>query len=170
MIKSMNKLQRGFTIIELLIVIAIIAILAGLALNSFQASKARDRDIERIQRISEINSKLEEFYNEASGYPADASNIANFPNMDASSIKDLSGSIIKSSVVADKAAMLAAPDPKNGAGTEFVYVTYPTGCDMYLSEGSYRGTPCLGYRLMSYIELPNKNLSNPYIKLGLQNP
>lgn len=170
MLKSLNKLQKGFTIIELLIVIAIIAILAGLVINNFQGANARARDTQRVTRINAIHTKLEEFYNEASGYPSDASNVANFPGIDTNSVKDPRGGTLGSSIVADKAAMLAASNPTSGLNNEFKYVTYPTGCNMALSGGSYSGTACLGYRLMTFIERPSTTTSNPYIKLGLQNP
>ncbi|MCA9347291.1 prepilin-type N-terminal cleavage/methylation domain-containing protein [Candidatus Saccharibacteria bacterium] len=170
MTKSLTKLQKGFTIIELLIVIAIIAILAGLVLNNFQGAQAKARDTQRVTRINAIHSKLEEFYNEANGYPADAANTANFPGIDQNAVKDPRGGDLVSTIVADATAMAAAADPTSGSGNEFKYVTYPTGCDMALSGGSYSGTACTGYRLMTYVERPTTTTPNPYVKLGLQNP
>jgi len=91
MSKTLNKIQQGFTIIELLIVIAIIAILAGLVLNNFQGAQAKARDTQRITRINAVHSKLEEFYNEANGYPASATSTANFPGIDVNSVNDPRG-------------------------------------------------------------------------------
>ena len=170
MLKTLNKLQKGFTIIELLIVIAIIAILAGLVLNNFQGAQAKARDTQRVTRINAIHSKLEEFYNEGNGYPAAAQTTANFPGIDANAVKDPRGGTLTSTIVADAAAMNSEAAPTSGSGNEFKYVTYPTGCTLALSGGSYSGTACTGYRLMSFIEKPTTTTPNPYVKLGLQNP
>ncbi len=162
--------QKGFTIIELLIVIAIIAILAGLVLNNFQGAQAKARDTQRVTRINAIHSKLEEFYNEANGYPASAGTITNFPGIDSKAVNDPRGGSITSTIVADNAAMLAAAAPTSGSGNEFKYVTYPTGCTLTRSGTTFTGTSCSGYRLMTYIEKSTTTITNPYVKLGLQNP
>ncbi len=170
MLKTLTKVQKGFTIIELLIVIAIIAILAGLVLNNFQGAQAKARDTQRVTRINSIHSKLEEFYNEGNGYPSDAANTANFPGIDTNAVRDPRGGTLVSTVVADAAAMNAGADPTSGSGNEFRYYTYPTGCNLALSGGTYSGTACTGYRLMSFVERPTTTTPNPYVKLGLQNP
>jgi prepilin-type N-terminal cleavage/methylation domain-containing protein len=175
MSKTVNKIQQGFTIIELLIVIAIIAILAGLVLNNFQGAQAKARDTQRITRINAVHSKLEEFYNEANGYPASASSTANFPGIDVNAVKDPRGGDMSNTIVADNAAMLAVANPTSGAGNEFAYVTYPTGCSLALSGGTYSGTACNGYRLMTFVERPSVAITGTgapavYTKLGLQNP
>ena len=172
MYKTLTKLQRGFTIIELLIVIAIIAILAGLVLNNFQGAQAKARDTQRVTRINAIHSKLEEFYNEANGYPASASSTANFPGIDSKAINDPRGGVISNTIVADKAALDGAlTAPTTGSGNEFKYYTYPTGCALALTAPStYTGAACTGYRLRSFIERPTSTTLNPYEKVGLQNP
>lgn len=167
-----TKVQRGFTIIELLIVIAIIAILAGLVLNNFQGAQAKARDTQRVTRINAIHSKLEEFYNEGNGYPASAETTANFPGIDAKAVTDPRGGTLTSTIVADKTVLdgNTLTQPSSGASNEFKYYTYPTGCSLALSGGVYAGTACVGYRLRSYIERPTTTTPNPYEKVGLQNP
>jgi type IV pilus assembly protein PilA len=170
MLKTLNKIQKGFTIIELLIVIAIIAILAGLVLNNFQGAQAKARDTQRVTRINAVHSKLEEFYNEGNGYPASASTTANFPGIDVNAVKDARGGTMTDTLVATAAAMAAEAAPLAGAGTEFKYVAYPDTCTLALSGGTYSGTACTGYRLMTFVERPTTTTTNPYVKLGLQNP
>jgi len=170
MTKRSVAIQKGFTIIELLIVIAIIAILAGLVLNNFQGAQAKARDAQRVNKINALHSKLEEFHNEANGYPSSANADPNFPGMDNRANADVRGGNLTNTIVANAAAMAAVAGPVTGSGNEFRYVTYPTGCTLGLSGGVYSGIACTGYRLMSFVERPSTTTPNPYVKLGLQNP
>lgn len=61
--------QKGFTIVELLIVIAVIGILAALVLNTFVGVQRRARDTERQTDINAIATQLEVYYNEEGHYP-----------------------------------------------------------------------------------------------------
>jgi prepilin-type N-terminal cleavage/methylation domain-containing protein len=66
---SLKKLSKGFTIIELLIVIVVIGILAALVLNSFQGVQARARDTERRTDVNSVSTQLEVYYQDIGGYP-----------------------------------------------------------------------------------------------------
>jgi prepilin-type N-terminal cleavage/methylation domain-containing protein len=66
---SLKKVSKGFTIIELLIVIVVIGILAALVLNSFQGVQARARDTERRTDVNSISTQLEVYYQDNAGYP-----------------------------------------------------------------------------------------------------
>ena len=63
------KRSRGFTLIELMIVIAILAIIAAIALPSFlgQIQKARRSDAK--QALFNVAAKLEQYYQDNKGYP-----------------------------------------------------------------------------------------------------
>lgn len=151
------KAQKGFTIIELLIVIAIIAILAGLVLNNFQGAQARARDTHRVTDINTLHSQLEVYFNEHGAYPQ-AFTAATFRGMDAQALVDPDGnSIVINAAVADETAAnaVAAPTTNN----EYQYIAWPTGCT----------NNCTGYILRSFIERPGANIPNPYVKRGLQN-
>lgn len=154
MFKTLKKAQKGFTIIELLIVIAIIAILALLVLNNFQGAQAKARDSQRQTDINNIHGKLEEFYNENSHYP-DTFTATDFPGIDGEALNDPAGTVIAKATVA-AAANLTTTSP--GASGQYEYTAY--GC----TNGE-----CTGYQLKTYIERPGGSLTDPYIKLGLNN-
>jgi prepilin-type N-terminal cleavage/methylation domain-containing protein len=65
-----RKLQKGFTIVELLIVIVVIGILAALVLNTFAGVQQRGRDTERQTDINAIATQLEAYYANNSAYPS----------------------------------------------------------------------------------------------------
>ena len=62
--------QKGFTIIELLVVIVIIGILVALALPNLFSAQARGRDTDRKNELKNLQQKLETYFNDNGGYPA----------------------------------------------------------------------------------------------------
>ncbi|MGI6278511.1 MAG: type II secretion system protein [Patescibacteria group bacterium] len=66
----MNK-RSGFTLLELLIVIAIIGILASLAAVSYSSAQRRARDSQRQADLKAIQNALEQYYADNDGnYPS----------------------------------------------------------------------------------------------------
>ncbi len=61
--------QKGFTIIELLVVIVIIGILVALALPQLFAAQARGRDADRKNDMKNLQQKLETYFNDNDYYP-----------------------------------------------------------------------------------------------------
>ena len=163
MLKTFKKLERGFTIIELLIVIAIIAILAGLVITNYQGAQAKARDNIRVTNINSISSKLEEYHNENGAYP-NTFDASTFPGIDETALLDPRGgnSINILSPVADEAtAEAAATDPADDttSSSAYNYIPYPTGCT----------NDCTGFVLKTFIEQPNATTPNPYVKKGTNN-
>lgn len=66
----MVRHAKGFTIVELLIVIVVIGILAALVLNSFTGAQAKARDSRRATDITAIKKAIELYKAENSVYPA----------------------------------------------------------------------------------------------------
>ena len=64
-----KKFQKGFTLVELLIVVAIIGVLATLLMVNFIAVRQRARDAERKSDIRQIQSALELFRSDEGLYP-----------------------------------------------------------------------------------------------------
>jgi type II secretion system protein G len=67
--RKMN--QKGFTIIELLVVIVIIGILVALTLPNLFSAQARGRDTDRKNELKNVQQQLETYFNDNDGYPAD---------------------------------------------------------------------------------------------------
>lgn len=66
--------QKGFTIIELLVVIVIIGILVALALPQLFAAQARGRDADRKNDMKNLQQKLETYFNDNDAYPTELPN------------------------------------------------------------------------------------------------
>lgn len=65
--------QRGFTIVELLVVIVVIAILVALTLPNLFGLQKRARDDTRKNDLKNLQQALETYYNDNNRYPADLS-------------------------------------------------------------------------------------------------
>lgn len=65
-----SKKQKGFTLIELMVVIAIIGLLASVVLAALGSSRATARDTQRVQTVKEVQKALELYRNANNGnYP-----------------------------------------------------------------------------------------------------
>ncbi|MBL7053467.1 MAG: type II secretion system protein [Candidatus Portnoybacteria bacterium] len=69
-IKEINKNNKGFTLMELLVAIAIIGILSSIVLTSMSSTRERAKDGRRISDIKQIQLALELYYDVNSSYPA----------------------------------------------------------------------------------------------------
>ncbi|ENW2297203.1 pilin [Neisseria gonorrhoeae] len=86
----MNTLQKGFTLIELMIVIAIVGILAAVALPAYQDYTARAQVSEAILLAEGQKSAVTEYYLNNGKWPADngAAGVASSPT-------DIKGKYVK---------------------------------------------------------------------------
>ncbi len=64
--------KSGFTLIEMLVVVAIISILAGIVLTGVTGFQANARDTRRIADLSQVRNYLEIYFNKHGHYPGDA--------------------------------------------------------------------------------------------------
>lgn len=68
---SKPKALHGFTLIEMLVVVAIISILAGIVLTGVTGFQANARDTRRISDLAQVRNYLEIYFNKHGHYPGD---------------------------------------------------------------------------------------------------
>ena len=68
----MKRIQNGFTLIELMIVVAIIGILAAVALPAYQDYTVRARVSEAVLAASQCRTAVSEYYQTAAALPTTA--------------------------------------------------------------------------------------------------
>lgn len=94
---SFKSTNKGFTIVELLIVIVVIGILAALVVTTFTGIQQRARNTERQTDIKAIHGQVEAYYAQNGRYPTLANmNDATFRNanmkgLDEDALKDPKG-------------------------------------------------------------------------------
>jgi prepilin-type N-terminal cleavage/methylation domain-containing protein len=132
---SLSKKQRGFTIVELLIVIVVIGILATLVIVTFTGIQQKARDTKRKTDINALDSHTEAFYAQNGYYPTyahltDATwRSTNMKGLDPSALTDPKGGAIASGA---------------GDGTHYGYnVTCSSGTDE---------TTCTSFTLTATLE------------------
>ncbi|HGJ8871570.1 TPA: pilin [Neisseria gonorrhoeae] len=92
----MNTLQKGFTLIELMIVIAIVGILAAVALPAYQDYTARAQVSEAILLAEGQKSAVTEYYPNHGEWPKNNASAGV-----ASSASDIKGKYVQSVTVAN---------------------------------------------------------------------
>jgi type IV pilus assembly protein PilA len=62
-------MQKGFTLIEILVVVAIIGVLSSVVLASLSTARMKSRDQSRVAEIIELRKAIEFYYSERGTYP-----------------------------------------------------------------------------------------------------
>ncbi len=65
-----NKNQKGFTLLELLVVIGIIGLLASIIVVNLTGARRRARDVKRVADIRTLQTANEDYYGKNGKYPA----------------------------------------------------------------------------------------------------
>ena len=110
---KMQHKQQGFTLIELMIVVAIIGILAAIAIPSYQDYTARAQMSEAVSLTAGLKTPLAEYYQTNGSFPATlkASNLASTrsgKNVKGIKLSDINASIIRVTATMKPAGSVAA--------------------------------------------------------------
>jgi prepilin-type N-terminal cleavage/methylation domain-containing protein len=152
--KGMGKMsikksgQRGFTIVELLIVIVVIGILAALVIVTFSGIQQKARDTKRQTDVKALHSMLEAFYaQDGSGYPILAD--VNVASWRATNMKGLDATALCDPSAADQTDCVLVATP---AADSYAYQTWDsdgtTACTGTVGEGDV----CDKYTLTATLE------------------
>ncbi len=119
---SLKKNNRGFTIVELLIVIVVIGILAALVIVTYNGIQQKARDTERKTDIKAVQGQLEAYWANNAKYPTMANmNDATFRS---ANLKGLDPAALADPKDAGSQSLCAAT-----TSSCYGYVLTPSGCD-----------------------------------------
>ncbi|MBI4099761.1 type II secretion system protein [Candidatus Microgenomates bacterium] len=151
---SVQTLKKGFTLVELMIVMAVIAVLATISFFGLGKAQGAARDVSRQQIMSSLRAANERYFGDKGYYPVSGTNW---------------GAYITTLTTAP-AYLTAAPQDPCGGGTAiaaagtvtcngvtvtYAYAATPAACD----NGA---TKCTGYNLTLSKESGGTNtFSNP---------
>lgn len=145
--------QRGFTIVELLIVIVVIGILAALVVTTYGGIQAKGRDSQRQADLSAMQTQIEAFYANHNYYPA----LADINDVDwrADNMKSLDTDAMTDPSAAEGADDLSATAASSTNNKVYGYET--TGCTGTAPDDDTGSTDqCTGYTLSAYLEAAKK--------------
>lgn len=141
------KKQKGFTIVELLIVIVVIGILATLVIVTFSGIQQKGRNSQRQTDINAVASHVEAYYAETGTYPTAA--MINDGTFRSSKMKGLDAEALK-----DPKATGADIGTVTATDTQYGYVaTAGAGaCPAATGTGASMVSTCDGFTLTAQLE------------------
>jgi prepilin-type N-terminal cleavage/methylation domain-containing protein len=143
---SLKKQNKGFTIVELLIVIVVIGILALLVITTYAGIQAKARNAKRQTDLKSLQTKLEAFYNDNGYYPnladmqSDTWLAANMKGFDLNSLVDPSNTSQSNDPVATPAAKVYAYAVTDASGNSCAGAGNDVNCAKYTLTATFEGT------------------------------
>lgn len=116
----MNLRAQGFTLVEILTVVAIIGILSGLSLGPIQTARMRGRDTERKADVNAIAQASDLYYSEKKVYPGNDGSTCTQYSSDANGNWNELEAALKSYMPASKTGGLPV-DPLNKDRYRYTY-------------------------------------------------
>jgi len=116
------RYKKGFTIIELLVTIAIVAVLSSVILVALSNAKEKSRDARRLSDMNEIQNALNLYFTDNNRFPI-VTPAVDITGSDAFSIEIEGAGVISETPT----------DPVNTGGLVYSYVSSSSGADYTLS-------------------------------------
>jgi prepilin-type N-terminal cleavage/methylation domain-containing protein len=159
--------KKGFTLVELMVAIAIMALLTGIITVNLTKSRAKARDAKRISDIGQLQLALELYFDRCNKYPMPAPAMNGNANQSfaidpASSCTTANGTVITMSTF-----MSNIPIPPKGAIDPFHNIAYQYKVPN--NEVNFSIDPTdylLGAQLESYNEVLKDDIDIPPISFG----
>jgi general secretion pathway protein G len=120
--------REGFTLIEILIVVAIIAILASVVLVGLGPTQQAGRDARRISDLSEVQNGLELYYNKCGYYPGGTANDTSCDTVAATGYANMAAELIGTGLGISSVPV----DPSNAGTHVYSYATNGTSASTYV--------------------------------------
>lgn len=147
----MRRITRGFTIIELLVVVSVIGILATISLVGFNRYQADSRDAQRSSQATILAEALEKYYDKNGEYPS------------CNAMTDIASNVVDNTLVGTNPEVLVAPQAASDQTNSIDFCTSitpstPTDSFAYVGDGTSTcstGDACLQYTLQYKEESTN---------------
>ena len=149
---SLKKQNKGFTIVELLIVIVVIGILALLVITTYAGIQAKARNSKRVTDLKSLQTKLEAFYNDNGYYPnlgdmqsntwltANMKGIDLTSTVDPSAANTVTNDIVNATSATDNHAKQYAYFVTDASGSSCAGAGNDVNCAKYTLIATYEGT------------------------------
>lgn len=113
--------ERGFTLVELLVVMIIIGILTSIIAGNFVGTRVKARDARRKSDLEQMQHSLEAYYNDHGQYPV---GVGGKMQNDVPTVLDWGESLMDSK---NTVYMATLPIDPSGSGATYYYVTHAGG-------------------------------------------
>jgi prepilin-type N-terminal cleavage/methylation domain-containing protein len=126
-----TKKDKGFTLIELMVVIAVIALLSSIALIALQTARIKSRNAKRLSDMVQMNNALELYFANFKGYPSSATGLPSPGTV----VPNYASTLPIAPQPADGGCeLISYPLPGNGNGNQYYYT--PSGTAFLGSDGT----------------------------------